>query len=39
LKAFEAWCRKGPPYARVQDVVVMEEEAEATVPFPFEIAY
>ena len=39
LKAFESWCRKGPPHARVQDVMVVEEETESTEPFPFEICY
>ena len=39
LKAFESWCRKGPPFARVQDVEVVEEEAESMEPFPFEIYF
>ncbi len=39
LKAFEAWCRRGPSHARVQDVVVVEEDVEWTEPFPFEIRF
>jgi len=39
LRALESFCRQGPPYARVQDVEVMEEAAEARELPPFEITY
>ena len=39
LKVLEAFCRKGPPHARVRDVEVVEEDAEATDLPPFEITY
>jgi acylphosphatase len=39
LKALEAFCRKGPPHARVRDVEVVEERAGAKDLPPFEITY
>jgi acylphosphatase len=39
LSALEAFCRQGPPYARVQDVEVIEQTAEARELPPFEITH
>lgn len=39
LRALEAFCRKGPPHARVRDVVVIEENAQGTELSVFDIAY
>ena len=39
LKALESYCRQGPPYARVRDVEVIEEELHGTVLPSFEITY
>lgn len=39
LRDFESWCRRGPRHARVEDVVVLEEEAESMEELPFEISY
>ena len=39
LTALESFCRKGPPYARVRDVEVVEENAEGRELPPFEISY
>ena len=39
LKALEAFCRKGPPYARVQDVEVIEENAQGLDLRDFDITF
>jgi len=39
LRTFEAWCQQGPPHARVREVEVIEEAADAMGLLPFEIAY
>jgi acylphosphatase len=39
LKAFEVWCWEGPPYARVADVTVTEEQAREGEFTSFEVRY
>jgi acylphosphatase len=39
LRALEAFCRRGPPHARVRDVEVIEENAQGKELPAFEIAY
>lgn len=39
LKALEAFCRKGPPHARVHNVEVVAEKAATNALPPFEITY
>jgi acylphosphatase len=39
LRTLEAWCRQGPPYARVTDVEVREEVAKKGEFAAFDIKY
>ena len=39
LRALEAFCRRGPPHARVRGVEVIEENVQGTELSAFDIAY
>ncbi len=39
IESFESWCRRGPSYARVREVQVIEEPVEGKRLTSFEIVY